>query len=68
MKDADLSVVFAALADIERKECAKKAERELAAAVNRERMRQWSPMFFEVCEALKARGMFGKVCKFEVFA
>jgi hypothetical protein len=40
--------------------------RESIAAANRERMRQWSPEFYRLCEQLKAEGMFGRVIQFEV--
>jgi len=40
--------------------------RESLAAANRERMRQWSPEFYRLCEGLKAEGMFGRGVQFEV--
>jgi hypothetical protein len=63
---ADLQEMVATIADIQRREAARKVEREDLAAANRERMRQWSPEFYRLCEQLKAKGMFGRVVQFEV--
>jgi len=51
---------------IRKRQQSRDAEREALAAANRERMRQWSPEFYRLCEQLKAEGMFGRVVQFEV--
>lgn len=63
---ADLQEMVATIADIQRREAARKVEREAAAANTRERMRRWSPEFYSVAMALKERGMFGRIIEFHV--
>lgn len=63
---SDLADMLATIEDIRAREAAKRIERESLAAANRERMRQWSPEFYRLCEGLKAEGMFGRVVQFEV--
>lgn len=63
---SDLAGMLATIEDIRAREAVKRIERESLAAANRERMRQWSPEFYLLCEQLKAEGMFGRVVQFEV--
>ena len=65
---SDLADMLATIEDIRAREAVKRIERESLAAANRERMRQWSPEFYGLCEQLKAEGMFGRVMQFEVNA
>jgi len=61
---ADLQDMFATIADIQRRERARRIDRDAAAANNRARMKAWSPQFFAMAEQLEERGMFGRVTSF----
>jgi hypothetical protein len=61
---SDLAAMQARIAEIQRSEASRHAEREAQAVANRARMRRWSPMFADQIEGLKAAGMFGRVCSF----
>lgn len=63
---ADLQDMFATIADIQRRERARRIEKDAAAANNRARMKVWSPQFFSMVEQLEAAGMFGRVTTFRV--
>lgn len=63
---AELQDMFSAIADIQRRERARRIERDAAAANNRARMKAWSPQFLAMIEQLEEAGMFGRVTMFRV--
>ena len=63
MADATMhDVAVSALA----KRHTERVAREAAATANRARMRAWSPEFADLCESLKAAGMFGRMIRLEI--
>lgn len=62
----DLAAMQSRIADIQRQEAARRAERETAAAANRERVRRWSPEFARMCDQLRELGMWGRMVTLEI--
>ncbi len=62
----DLEAMQARIAEIQRSEAGRKAERDAQAAANQERVRRWSPEFAMLVRQLKESGMFGKITTLEI--
>lgn len=63
---AELQDMVATIAGIQRREAARRIEREAAAANTHARMRAWSPQFHAMALELRERGMFGRIVEFHV--
>lgn len=62
----DVEAMQARIAEIQRAESGRKAEREAQAAANQERVRRWSPEFAMLVRQLRESGMFGKITMLEI--